>query len=180
MITDTELAWMAGIIDLKASFITKKNQQRATSQFTMYVESQHQDIINELCAMTGVAVQGNKGSKLKDFSRRGCIEHCPDNHIHSNIVDMPKVYRWTVTGVALAIVLYNLQPYLRANKLYFQKMVECFDNVVPQGQGRGAIEKAIHRLKELGWKIPSHVNPPREIVNDEAESDESHSAGDRP
>lgn len=151
---------MAGIIDLKGAIIRKKNKQRATPQLVLMVETRHFHIIRQLSRMTGTQPELQKEKHLQEWMRRGCVEHCPEQHVHAEHKSMPAVSRWTVTGVSMAIVLYNLMPFLHNDEKPFEEaMNECFQNLVMVGQGRAAISAAIHRLAELGWHIPEAVYP---------------------
>lgn len=155
-----QLGWMAGVIDLKGSIVRKNNKKRATPQIVLMVETRHFFVIRELSRMTGTQPELQHEKHLKEFMRRGCIEHCPEQHVHSNISTMPAIARWTVSGVAMAIVLYNLMPFLRSNDKGFEEaMQEAFHNLVMVGQGRPAIASAIQRLTDLGWDIPEAVYP---------------------
>lgn len=39
MLTESDLGWVAGLIDLKGKTLTKSNSQRATPQVVMWIET---------------------------------------------------------------------------------------------------------------------------------------------
>lgn len=149
---------MAGILDLKGKVIRKKNQTRATPQFVLIVETRHYPIVRELARMVGTAPELQVEKDIPSFARRGCTEHCPDQHVHVNEqLHMPAIARWTVTGLPMAIVLFNVLPFLRTDSLkgFTEAMNEAMSYAPTEGRGRGAIDKAIRRLMDLGWEIPA-------------------------
>lgn len=151
-----QLGWMAGVLDLKGAITKKKNHSRRTPQFVLFVESRHHDIIRRLGNMVGTTPELQASKNLSEIFRRGCIEHCPEPHNHVNLDDlsMPAVSRWTITGLPMAIVLFNVLPYLATDKGWSATMNEIMSYAPDSGQGRGAIDKAIRRLASLGWDIP--------------------------
>lgn len=161
-----QLGWMAGILDLKGSVIRKHNKQRATPQMVLIVESRHSTVIRQLSRMTGTAPEFQQEKPVEPWMRRGCAEHCPEQHVHVNYEKshMPAVARWTVTGVAMAIVLYNVLPFLHNDdKPFMEAMESALSQITPEGQGRAAIDRAIVRLKDLGWEIPDAVYPDKNV-----------------
>lgn len=164
-IPTAQLGWMAGILDLKGSVIRKNNKQRSTTQMVLMVESRHSTIIRQLSRMTGTAPEFQPEKPVEPWMRRGCIEHCPEQHVHMQYEKstMPAVARWTVTGVAMAIVLYNVLPFLHNDdKPFMEAMESALAQIVPDGQGRAAIDRAIVRLQDLGWEIPDSVYPTKD------------------
>lgn len=80
---------------------------------------------------------------------------------------MPAIGRWTITGAAMVVVLSNVMPYIRNDdKGFAEAMQEALGDVVLTGQGRGAIDRALDRLRELGWDVPMAVMPPLEMVGE--------------
>lgn len=156
-----ELGWIAGLIDLKGAIVIKKNQDRATPQSVLIVESKELDVIRRLSAFTGSHPEQQTTRKIKEeWNRRGCVEHCPESHIHVQEVSMPPIARWQVTGSSLVVVLYNVLPHLTPSPKTqkFQDGMELVASYVTlSGQGRAAIDKAIRRLAGLGWLIPPYL-----------------------
>lgn len=156
-----QLGWMAGVLDLKGMIIRKKNRSRATPQIVLAVESKHMTIIRELSRMTGTAPELQPAKAGEPWMRRGCVEHCPEQHVHAHKdPTMPAMGRWTVTGAAMVTVLYNVLPYLRNDTRGFaEAMTESSGDVVKSGAGRAAVDRALQRLSELDWDIPESVLP---------------------
>lgn len=155
-----ELAWMAGVIDLKGKVIRKKNQQRADNspQVVLAVECKDFSIIQQMSKMTGTNPEMMRVNPTKEFWRRGCIEHCPDSHVH-NTTDFPQIARWTITGAAMGMLLWNLLPFLRSTaKPYGPLIQDALRVAVLSGRGSGATVKSIRRLEGLGWTIPPQLS----------------------
>jgi hypothetical protein len=158
MITPAKLGWMAGIVDLKGKVYFKKNTQRTTPQVVLMVESRFPGIIRELGAMVGTRPEAMAIKPMKEFMRRGCAEHCTEPHVHVNDTrTMPQVYRWTVTGIALAIVLSALEPVLTQDKGFQEVVAEVLAGVDMEGRGSGAVMSTVNRLITLGWPMPEEV-----------------------
>ena len=154
-----KLGWVAGVLDLKGKIITKKNKTRATAQVVLVVESKDIAVIKELSSLTGTRTEIKTERRLPEWMRRPCVEHCPDQHQHVQPErpydwKMPTMGRWTATGAAAAIVLYNVLPYSLANLGLEVALQALVDQAALTGQGSGATISAIRRMKELGWELP--------------------------
>lgn len=161
MIEVADLAWMAGVIDLKGRIIVKKNKSRATPQVVLAVQSTEGAVVRRLGELVGTAPEMLKSKPLPDFMRRGCDEHCPERHVHvtpNGTGEMPASARWTVTGVGVAVILTALAPYLRVTRDYEEAIEAITAYMVHQGPGVGMVRKQIQRLKELGWAIPEEID----------------------
>lgn len=156
MISTRDIAWMAGVIDLKGRIIYKNNKTRRTAQTVLIVDCKDMVIIRELCRLTGTSVEAKAPKMLSEFMRRGCVEHCPDQHIHTgpDYVKMPSMGRWTQTGSALVVVLSNLEPFLRVDRGYPEIIQNVINDTRLVGQGATAIRNSLKRLDALGWDIP--------------------------
>lgn len=161
-VTQYELAWLAGIVDFKGNVIRKNNKKRATPQIVMYVESADLEIVDKVAELLGLtAVHRNAEERnLDGWTRRGCTEHCPEAHFHIDPRKFPVIARATVTGAALAVVLWNLLPYLMSTRIDYATLLHELLLYVPaEGQGRKAVDDAINRLESLGWTIPNYLRP---------------------
>lgn len=156
-----DLGWIACALDLKGNIIIKKNQDRATPQSVLIVESKELPVIRRLAAYTGTSPEQQVHRKIKEeWNRRGCVEHCPKSHVHVQSVQMPPIARWQVTGSSLVVVLYNVLPHLTysdKSEKFKEGMAEVASYVPVSGQGRAAIDRAIRRLAGLGWLIPPYL-----------------------
>ena len=174
----TDMAWMAGILDLKGRVTTKNNKQRVTPQTVLYVESRFKEIIQRLSSMVGTTYEHRSQPRVTpDWMRRACLEHCPEKHVHYPAT-MPNTYRWSITGIGAAVIIYNLNPFLTTDKFepYFLSIIESFD---PQtARGMHSVGKQIARLDQFGWLIPHGwevlaVDPNGTIAQLEEASDSS-------
>jgi len=157
MIPPERLAWMAAVIDLKALLLRKNNKTRATPQMVLVVDSKNFAVIDRLCEMSGTSPEAKRIQEVKEeWMRRGCVEHCPDAHIHHHDGwQMPETRRWSSTGAAAATILHNLRPYLvDPDKPYDEFITKAIANATLTGQGSGATKSALARLVTLGWALP--------------------------
>lgn len=159
-----QLGWMAGIIDLRGKIVAKENKTRKSQQITLYVESAQVPVIKRLALMTGSNPEfKTAGPREGGWWRRGCDEHCPDQHIHVARNDFPDTMRWTVTGAALGIVIHNLEPFLVQDKGFTQAKQLALGQLVLQGRGAKAVVDSLRRLESLGWDFPEHVKIPNSL-----------------
>lgn len=169
MISPIKLGWVAGVIDLKGRLIFKHNQQRATPQVVLMVESKEMPVIRELNNLTGTRSEARDRRPLKNFMRKGCTEHCPEAHIHIHEelegLYLPAIARWTVTGAGMYVVLDNVLPYIQIDRGYTEAMAQVMENTALDGQGSGAVVSSLRRLHGLGWELPREF---KEAVTDAA------------
>ena len=151
-----KLGWMAGVLDMKGKIIRKNNHQRATPQLVIMVETKSMEIIRELSSLTGTRPEYKSSKPIPIFMRKGCQEHCPEKHVHVNDYDgiMPPICRWTLTGAAAAVIIYNLEPYLISDNRLVEAMNEIIENTPLRSHGSGGVYIALRRLKEIGWEMP--------------------------
>jgi hypothetical protein len=158
VIPPEQLGWMAAVLDMRGAIIVKRNQTRATPQAVIMVETGQRVVVNRLCAMTGQQVELKNINPLPaEWTRRGCIEHCPEAHIHlHDEKPMPTTSRWTVTGASAAVILHNVRPYLLtwADKNYADCYHRTLEDATLSGRGSGATRHALRRLVGLGWVLP--------------------------
>ncbi len=151
-----KLGWMAGIVDLKGRISYKNNKARRTRQTVLFVETKVFEIVQAMAAMTGTSPDMKQAKPLSEFIRRGCVEHCPEAHVHVDRIGlmMPQTSRWTVTGAAMVVVLHSLRPYLMVERGYDAAVAEVLANQVVTGPGANAMLGAVRRLQLAGWRIP--------------------------
>lgn len=162
IVSNTTLAWVAGIIDSSGKIVRKKNPQRSerTKQIVLYVETKELAIIKRLSDITGIRPTTREATTTFGWSRKGCVIHCPDKHIHiDNAPIMPTIGRWTITGASAAIILWNIIGLLITDRGMSDVLHELLIQVPVSGQGRAAIDRAIDRMERLGWDIPPYILP---------------------
>lgn len=155
-----QLAWMAGVVDLKGKIIYKANQKRApgSKQITLYIESTQFPIIKKLGSLTGTSPElKTTRDRHEGWYRRSCEEHCPSQHVHVVAGEFPPAARWTISGSPMAVVLTALLPYLIQDKGFSEATAYAYENMVLSGQGAGATVSSLRRLHALGWKIPDRI-----------------------
>jgi len=154
-----QLAWMAGIMDLKGKITYKSNKTRAnTKQVTLYVESVQIPIVDRLSTLTGTSPEvKSHRSRWEGWYRKGCDEHCPDQHVHVAGAEFLPASRWTLSGAAMAVVLTNLMPYIVQDKGFSEAADYAFGNMTLFGQGAGQTVASLRRLHALGWNLGEDV-----------------------
>ena len=162
----TQLAWMAGIIDYKGKISYKKNKTRATTrQVTLWVESVQKPIIDKLAEYTGTNPELKKNRHRFDgWYRKGCEEHCPDQHVHVAGTEFAPAARWTISGAPMAVVLTALRPYLIQDRGFSEAIDYAFGNMVLFGQGAGQTVHSLRRLYSLGWELGDSIYGQRPLL----------------
>jgi hypothetical protein len=160
MITQQQLAWMAGIVDLKGRVYIKNNRSRKTGQYVMVVDSKNLVVVRRMCELTGTNSEGKETRPVSEILRHPCLEHCPEahSHVYRDGLMMPFIGRWTITGASLVVVLRNLLPYLVTDREGYEDLLK---EIEPQltlvGQGSNAVLSGCLRLQRLGWSLPPVV-----------------------
>ncbi len=159
-ISKAELGWMAAVIDMKGHLVRKSNHARRTPQVVLMVDTKDPRISQRLAAFTASKAEVKKHIPPGEaFTRRGCVIHCPEAHIHIDETtwQMPGVTRWAITGATMVIVLTNLAPYMSTYEEYADDVEEALSAMAVSGRGSGAVRAAVKRLSGLGWRIPGKV-----------------------
>jgi len=156
---ETDKAWVAAMIDSRAYIRTKNNKERAegSEQIVLVLRTKHHEVAQRLCAMTGTAPMLLEQKKVSpELMRRQCIEHCPEAHVHvDTLAALPMITTWTVTGVAAAIVLWNVRKYMVTSREPWDwAMEQSLRQMKVRGPGSSATKQAVQRLSGLGWNIP--------------------------
>lgn len=153
MITQYDLAWMAGVIDLKGRLTFKNNRTRATRQITLNVDSKEHLVVRRLCAMTGTKPEYRNTSPVSEYLRRSCLEHCPEPHVHNDGGFSHGSIRWTTTGTSMVTVLQNLEPYITVDRGYAEAMDEVMRGATLESRGAQAVISRLFHLYDLGWQL---------------------------
>ena len=93
VISQRDLGWMAGVLDLKGRISLKSNQTRATKQAVLAVQTGEIAVIRRLGDLTGTSPEVMRAKPLKDFMRKNCSTHCPDKHSHVLYDELKAFYR---------------------------------------------------------------------------------------
>ena len=158
MISEATKGWVAAILDFQGHVQKRNNIKRAEGsiQISIYVDTSIDGIPQRLCELTGTSPGEHENKRLKqEWVRRGCEEHCPEAHVHIREVNMPLTTRWSVTGIAASIILWNARPYMVTNhEPWDWCMAQGLTQAKVAGRGSAATIAAIKRLNSLGWDIP--------------------------
>lgn len=160
MIDEATKGWVAGILDFQAHVQIRKNHQRAagSEQITIYVSTSIAGIPERLCELTGTSPEEKANHRLKpEWTRRRCTEHCPEAHDHvtADEMNMPLVTKWSCTGAAAAIILWNVRRYMTTDhEPWDWAQAQVLSQLRLTGQGSAAIIGAAKRLHSLGWELP--------------------------
>lgn len=167
---ETDKARVAAMIDFQGHIVKKNNRDRqpGSEQICLVVQTKYHEIAMWLCALTGTAPGRREQKKVSpELMRRGCIEHCPQAHVHvDTLAAMPLTTVWTVTGVSAAIVLYNVRKYMVTSREPWDwAMEQSLRQMKLAGQGSGMTRLAAIRLQDLGWDLPPVIRKiiPREL-----------------
>jgi hypothetical protein len=158
MIDIPQLAWMAGILDMKGKLRVVDVPTRCSPLYIATVESSRLTVIRRLASYTGSRPEYFKARALVTRSRRGCAEHCPEPHQHVRPV-LPGGGRWHISGAGAVIVLQNLLPFFVTENEDREKFIADARNSIPaSGRGRHAVDQSIKRLAGIGWTIPDGLS----------------------
>lgn len=155
----TDYARVGALIDSRAHIQTKNNKDRAagSEQICLVLRTKHHEIAEWLSAMTGTSPELLSQKKVSpELMRRQCVEHCPEAHVHvDTIAALPDITTWTVTGVAAAIVLWNVRKYMVTTREPWDwAMEQSFRQMKLRGPGSSSTKQVVQRLSRLGWGIP--------------------------
>lgn len=158
-VPETKLAWMAAILDFQGLVMRKNNKTRATPQFVLYVGTTNHAIVAELCRLTGSHVEPHESRSRKAWMRRGCVTHCPEPDVEypEQPEYLPAQSVWTLTGAAAVVVLCNVIPYMVTDKGFKTALEEMLPYVNLHGRSGNGARQAVHRLRQLGWKLPPKI-----------------------
>jgi len=161
---NTDYAWVAAMLDSRGYVQTKKNKERAegSEQIVLVLRTKHHEIAQRLCAMTGTAPSLLDPKKVSpELMRRQCVEHCPEAHVHvDTFMQLPMITTWTVTGVAAAIVLWNVRKYMVTSREPWDwAMEQSMRQMKLAGPGSSSTKQVVQRLSGLGWNIPTILKP---------------------
>ncbi len=158
-IPPARLGWMAGVLEMKGRLRVYDTKTRRNPLYKLVVESHHVDTVQRLAKMTGSKFEQTDETVIEQpADRRGCVEHCPEPHVHAVTRKLPMLGKWHMTGAAAAIVLRNLDPYFTPDDGERAKFVQgVFDCVPWSGRGRAAVDRSIARMQAHGWEIPQEL-----------------------
>jgi hypothetical protein len=156
MIARTDLAWVAGVFDLKHSAIRRANDH--TRRLVLPVQDSDFAIIKRISDLSGSNVTPRTTTTpLPEWMRRACSDHCKDKHIVYEA--LPRRHEWKLNGISAAIILYNVLPYMihRKDIQLEGRMWETIKTTPYTGGGSTTCRVIIRKLSGLGWGLPDYV-----------------------
>lgn len=150
-IKETDLAWLAGVIDSSSSTYTHKNGNgRVSYRLAISMKNDKKSLMDRISSLTGaepVRRDQLTPPHTEERMRRGCVDHCPEAHIH--VAYQPRNSgRITLSAVRCYVVLWNVYAFLSEGSKY--------DHILddPYWAGRGPGKKVCKSMMELGWEMP--------------------------
>lgn len=167
-ITQADLGWTAAVLDLRGIILYKNNKQRAEGhrQIVVAVHSQVLPVTDRLGALVGTKTDRRPRPPewRTGWDQHGCVEHCPEKHVHHPAFRTHEIGTFTVTGSAAAVVLWNVRPWLadtgnntRPPGAFRASYDEIVRDLILKGPGSGAIKGVFARLMSMGWALPPEI-----------------------
>lgn len=158
MITETDIAWVAGVFDTKFASIQRTNE-RPGHRLIISIWDQDFRVIAKLGDLTGTKVKPSTEPKpLKEWMSRACGEHCKEKHV-LHTVTTPS-HHWRTTTISAAIILHNVIPYM-FHDVYDtdvrRKIADTVEGTKYSGSGSSTPRARIKELARLGWELPVGV-----------------------
>lgn len=141
-LTVTDLAYVAALIDTRATFTSR--QVRDTVLPQVAISGKPFPVLQWLGDITGVRVVPTE----REYVKAGCAEHCLEKHQHIKSASG----RWCVAGVKATVVLAAVQPYLRLQPAEV-------DELLAVGLKAGRKNATVEKMRALGWPIPNGLEP---------------------
>ena len=113
MVTDADKAYIAALIDSLGKLTSRVVHRDELP--VVSIQGKHA-VLPWLAEVTGVRVMELE----KNYTRHQCTEHCPDKHMPIE----SWTYRWQVTGARAAVVLSNVEPYLRLQAAGARRLID--------------------------------------------------------
>jgi hypothetical protein len=153
-VQESDVIWMAGVIDSLARFNinNSRHQSRIKMRFTV---TDRPELEKEL----GRILQGSSyGGPIRDRYRKGCVDHCPTQHIH---IRQRFSRMFEIGGLPVYITLWNCYPFIRLVKPEVESVMDHFrQHYSYHGPASGPQRKAWNRFKEMGWEFPDDLDAP--------------------
>ena len=156
-ISESDLGWLAAIMDAKGKITTKTNPTRNTPQLVLRVCTTDKRIAERLSQLTGTSPEPHEFTRFSgDMIRKGCKEHCPEPHIHVEepLESLPQGTEWRLTGLSMAIVLWNLRKYMTRYPDFAGYVGVAYRNAVTTGRGSGQVRASRETSAGTGVAYP--------------------------
>lgn len=149
MMPDTDLAYLAGIVDTLAVLRTRQvtTMDAVTVLPMVAVHTPDRSVLRQLTQATGTKVTETN----RAYAKAGCSQHCRERHQHVRSTS----YRWSVTGVKATILLVGVRPYLRVKGA-------VADDGIRVGLQAPRKSATVVKMHALGWPLPVGWELPHE------------------
>jgi hypothetical protein len=143
-LTDRELAWFAGVVDVMGS-VRLREVRGETLLPLLEINCPNLALLERLAALTGTSVTKVR----RDYQRNGCTVHCPQAHVHIQ----SSSGRWSLSGARATVVLAALLPFLQLQQ-------ETVAELVAVGLRAPRKPATVAKMAALGWAAPEFLSDP--------------------
>lgn len=160
MIKSTELAWFAGLLDVKYDSIRKSNSHdhggKVGDKLTLWLRDKNFEVIDRAAKMAGSNITPRNPRPATEMVQRACIEHCKQKHVHRLLIP---THEWKIYGISAVIIYYNVMPYMvHAMDIEVDARIQDTINQTKfRGEGSTTARVLCQKLSQLGWKIPPEI-----------------------
>ncbi len=138
MIPETDLAYLAGVLDIMGRIWTRPSSDGRRLPL-LEINAKQPDLMEWLAGLTGTSVV----TTSRDYMRLGCNEHCSEKHVHATSTSA----RWSVTGAKATIILFGIEPFS------FIRRAEV-EYALGVGMLAEMRSQTVRDMKSRGWVIP--------------------------
>jgi hypothetical protein len=149
MISETDKAWIAGVIDTRGR-ITLDRKASPTGFYTLRICVARDSLMQRIHEMTEVRRDIMRG---RSYDRKGCMEHCEEAHIH--VIHKDSIDLRVPVGKTV-IILHNVSRYLHSERARANLAIWAFSTNLYAGKSK-AWRIAVPVMESLGWDIPEEM-----------------------
>lgn len=139
MLSDTEIAFLAGIIDARGHI--EVGERHGFLQPRLAVTTRRTELLDYLCMRTGTS----KSDEDRPYERRPCGSHCTDAHQHV----VRQSAKWRVDSGRATVVLWNVKPYIVSQRAEVLRALRIGMDAWPPRRGNTGTQ-----MLALGWALP--------------------------
>ena len=141
MLTEAELAYLAGVLDTRAVVRVRGATDRSGDAWLPMIAMSCGDAA--LLRWLGEITDVKSIITLRTYDKHRCLEHCTKAHDHIDSVSG----RWSLTGAKATVVLCATRPYVRFHG-------ERWDRAISVGLGANKKPSTVTKMQALGWAVP--------------------------
>jgi hypothetical protein len=133
-------AWIAGVIDARGHI--ESHNRHGHVQPRVRVTTRNVELLGTLARFCGNKVVLDE----RGYDRRPCGDHCTSQHQHM----VRQSASWTVDSARATVVLFNVVPFLYAQRTTASLALEAGLKRFPPARG-----DLVPQMVALGWELPS-------------------------